>query len=354
MTELRDIKSMNIAELKEALKVLSIPAFHAAQIFRWLHLGVTSFDEMTDISKANREKLSNAFRISAPELIRRQESSDGTVKYLWRLSDGNCIESVFMRYHHGNSLCISTQAGCRMGCVFCASTVLGLSRDLTPGEMLDEIIFVQKDTGLRVDSLVLMGTGEPLDNYDNTLKFLKLVSCEGGLNLGQRHISLSTCGLVPRIRELSEEGLGITLSVSLHAPTDELRGELMPVNRAYPLDALIPACKDYFAKTGRRISFEYAMIDGRNDTPECAKILAKLLGGMNAHVNLILLNKVKESPLEPSKDKNVKAFIACLEKNGVNVTVRRRMGRDIDAACGQLRRSVLEAEAMNDGKGECP
>ena len=349
---MRDIKTMNIAELKEAIKALSITAFHAAQIFRWLHLGVTSFEEMTDISKANREKLSSVFYISVPELVRRQESSDGTVKYLWRLSDGNCIESVFMRYRHGNSLCISTQAGCRMGCIFCASTLLGLSRDLTPGEMLDEIIFAQKDTGLRVDSLVLMGTGEPLDNYDNTLRFLRLVSCEGGLNLGQRHISLSTCGLVPRIRELAEEGLGITLSVSLHAPEDNLRSDLMPVNRAYPLRELIPACRDYFARTGRRISFEYAMIDGKNDTPECARALSKLLAGMNAHVNLILLNKVKESPLEPSKDKNVKAFIDFLEKNGINVTVRRRMGRDIDAACGQLRRSVLEG--VNNGREECP
>lgn len=352
MIQRRDIKSMDIAELREALKALSLPAFHAAQIFRWLHQGVTSFDEMTDLSKANRAKLAEVFEISVPSIVRRQESSDGTVKYLWQLSDGNCIECVFMRYHHGNSLCISTQAGCRMGCVFCASTKLGLSRNLTPGEMLDEIIFTQKDTGLRVDSLVLMGTGEPLDNYDNTLKFLRLVSCEGGLNLGQRHISLSTCGLVPRIRDLAEEDLGITLSVSLHSPEDEVRDVLMPVNRAWPLRELIPACRDYFEKTGRRISFEYAMISGKNDSRETAEKLSRLLRGLHAHVNLILLNRVKESPLLPSGDAAVREFTEHLRSRGINVTVRRRMGRDIDAACGQLRASHLTKEVT--GEEELP
>lgn len=345
--ELRDAKSMNVQELREAMKSLGLPAFHAGQIFRWFARGAESFDEMSDLSKAARETLKEHFYVSVPELAARQQSEDGTEKYLWRLRGGDCVESVFMRYHHGNSLCISTQAGCRMGCVFCASTKLGLSRGLTPGEMLDEVIFAQKTTGLRVDSLVLMGTGEPLDNFDNVMKFLELLTCPEGLNLGARHVSLSTCGLVPRIYDLAERDLAITLSVSLHAPENALRDQLMPVNRAYPLEQLIPACRDYFAKTGRRISFEYAMIRDRNDTSAMAERLCDLLEGLPAHVNLILLNPIRESPLQPSERGQVERFIAVLEKRGVNVTVRRRMGRDIDAACGQLRRRVMQNEEVS-------
>ncbi len=347
--ELLDVKSMDIGELKQLTADLELPAFHAEQIFRWFARGASDFDEMSDLSKAAREKLKARCRIFRPRLAASRTSVDGTVKFLWELAGGDCVESVFMRYRHGNSLCISTQAGCRMGCAFCASTRLGLSRNLTAGEMLDEVVFAQAETGLRVDSLVLMGTGEPLDNFDNVLKFISLVTSPDGVRLGARHISLSTCGLVPGIRRLAEKDLPITLSVSLHAPTDELRDRLMPVNRAHPLAELIPACRDYFAKTGRRISFEYAMIDGVNDTEECAQQLADLLEGLPAHINLILLNRIKESPLRPSDRAQVQRFVAALEKRGRNVTIRRRMGRDIDAACGQLRRSVLEAKREEEG-----
>ena len=341
-----DIKSMTQQELSAFLKELGEPSFRAKQIFSWLHRGVTSFEDMTNLSKPLRETLAERCFITAPTVARRQESRlDGTIKYLWELSDGNCIETVLMQYHHGNTVCISSQVGCRMGCAFCASTIAGKVRDLRPSEMLDQVLFTQLDAGREVSNIVLMGIGEPLDNMDNVLRFLELVNHPDGMHIGMRHISLSTCGVVPGIDALAEKQLQLTLSVSLHAPDSETRSRIMPVNRAYDVELLFDACHRYFEKTGRRISFEYALIDGVNDNDWQADLIAKKLRGMPGHVNLIPLNDVVESPYKPSR--RVAAFQKRLESHGVTATVRRSLGGDIDASCGQLRRKAMEEKGRS-------
>ena len=338
-----DIKSMTLGEISEALRAMGEPSFRGKQVFTWLHRGITDFDEMMNIPKSLREKLRAEYYITVPTVARKQVSKlDGTIKYLWELQDGNCIETVLMSYHHGNTVCISSQVGCRMGCKFCASGLNGKKRNLSAGEILDEILFMQKDSGEKVSNIVLMGTGEPLDNYDNVLKFLHLVSCPEGINIGQRHISLSTSGIADKIEALAKEKLQITLSVSLHAPDDETRSSIMPVNDAYPVERLMQACRYYFDTTGRRISYEYMMARDKTDRPWQAEKLAKLLRGRPGHVNLIPLNEVEESPLSPSKPETVRRFQQALEKRGVTATVRRKLGPDIDAACGQLRRREMK------------
>lgn len=333
------IKSMTLTEMGALFKELGQPAFRAKQVYTWLHKGVRSYDEMTNLPKDLRSLLAERYPITAPVAVRRQESQkDGTIKYLWELSDGNCVETVLMRYHYGNTVCISTEVGCRMGCAFCASTLGGLVRRLEPNEMLDQVLFTQVESGLPVSHIVLMGIGEPLDNFENVMRFLELVNSPEGMNISMRHISLSTCGLVPGIDKLAEEKLQLTLSVSLHAPTDQIRNTIMPVNKAYPTEELLQACRRYYEKTGRRISFEYAMINGVNDTPEAAKTLLKRLKGLPAHMNLIPLNHVEESPLKPSTRQSVMRFQQILEEGGIPATVRRTLGGDIDASCGQLRR----------------
>jgi len=344
MEEKIDLRSLHPSEYPALMAALGQPAYRAKQIFHWLSRGVASFDEMSDLPLALRQTLAERCLLGAPEILRRQEAKDGTIKYLFGLRDGNSIESVLMRYDYGDSICLSTQAGCRMGCAFCASYDPARSRNLTAGEILEQVLFAQRDSGRKVSHIVLMGTGEPLDNYDNVMTFLRLVTHPDGLGLGMRHISLSTCGIVPRIRELAELRLQLTLSVSLHAPSDELRDRIMPVNKKYPLGVLMPACRDYFEKTGRRISFEYAMIAGFNDTPACADRLAALLRGMPAHVNLIPLNKVERSPLEPSSRDTIRRFQGRLESKNINATVRRSLGGEISAACGQLRRQQNEVD----------
>ena len=338
-----NLKSMTQPEIGAVLKELGQPAFRAKQVFTWLHKGVRSYDEMTNLPKQLRDQLAQQYPIRAPKVIRKQESQkDGTIKYLWELSDGNCVETVLMRYHYGNTVCISTEVGCRMGCAFCASTLGGLVRRLEPHEMLDQVLFTQVDSGLPVGHIVLMGIGEPLDNFDNVMRFLELVNSPDGMNISMRHISLSTCGLVPGIDRLAEKKLQLTLSVSLHAPTDEIRNTIMPVNKAYPTEELLQACRRYYATTGRRISFEYAMINGVNDTEEAAKLLLKRLKGLPAHMNLIPLNHVEESPLKPSTRQAVMRFQQILEDGGIPATVRRTLGGDIDASCGQLRRKYTK------------
>ena len=336
-----DLKSLSLQEMTDLLKSMGQPAFRGKQIFTWLHKGARSFDEMTNLPKTLRDCLAAECTLHVPQVARKQESKlDGTIKYLWELADGNCIESVLMRYHHGNTVCISSQVGCRMGCTFCASTIAGKVRDLTPAEMLDQVLFTQLESGLEISNIVLMGIGEPMDNLDNVLKFLELVNHPDGMNIGMRHISLSTCGVIPGIKRLSELGLQLTLSVSLHAPDDETRTRIMPVNRAYHVDDLFAACHEYFRKTGRRISFEYSMIDGVNDNDWQADLMAKRLKGMPGHINLIPLNDVVESPFKPSK--RIPAFQKRLESHGLTATIRRTLGGDIDASCGQLRRKAME------------
>ena len=339
------LKSMTIPEIGAVLKELGQPAFRAKQVYSWLHKGVRSYEEMTNLPKALRDTLESRYPICAPEVVRRQESQkDGTIKYLWKLSDGNCVETVLMRYHYGNTVCISTEVGCRMGCAFCASTLGGLVRPLEPYEMLDQVLFTQVDSGLPVSHIVLMGIGEPLDNLPNVLRFLELINSPEGMNISMRHISLSTCGLVPKIDELAEHKLQISLAISLHGPNNEIRNRIMPVNKAYPVEELLAACRRYYEKTSRRIHFEYAMIQGVNDSPEQAKELLALLKGLPAHVNLIPLNHVEESPLKPSTKAAVAAFQSILENGGVTATVRRTLGSDIDASCGQLRRKYTRQE----------
>lgn len=341
MEEKLDIKSMDIEELRAFCQTLGAPAYKAGQVFAWLHRGVLSFDGMTDQSKAFRTLLHEKALISSVRLVRRLESSlDGTIKYLFELADGECVETVRMCYSYGDSVCISTQAGCRMGCGFCASTIGGLRRSLHPSEMLDQILAVKADTGRAVSHVVLMGIGEPLDNYDNVVKFLHLLSCKGGLNISLRHVSLSTCGLVDRIYRLMELKLQLTLSVSLHAPNDAIRSSIMPVNRKWGVDALLTACRDYIKATGRRISFEYAMIDGVNDSPACAKELGERLRGMLCHVNLIPANPVKERTYQKSPAEKMERFRRILAGFGLTVTVRRTLGADIQASCGQLRQAA--------------
>lgn len=338
-----NLKSMTQAEICAVLKELGQPTFRAKQVYTWLHKGVRSYEEMTNLPKELRDVLAQKFPICSPEVIRKQESQkDGTIKYLWRLSDGNCVETVLMRYHYGNTVCISTEVGCKMGCAFCASTLGGLVRKLEPFEMLDQVLFTQVDSGLPVGHIVLMGIGEPLDNFENVMRFLELVNSPDGMNISMRHISLSTCGLVPGIEKLAQKKLQLTLSVSLHAPTDEIRNTIMPVNKAYPTEVLLQACRRYYEATGRRISFEYAMIDGVNDTEVAAKLLLKRLKGLPAHINLIPLNYVEESPLKPSTRQAVQKFQKILEDGGIPATVRRTLGGDIDASCGQLRRKYTK------------
>lgn len=349
-----DIKSMTPGELGAYLKDRGQPAFRAKQVFQWLHRGVTDFAEMSDLPLNLRRALSEECRITAPTVARKQVSAlDGTIKYLWRLQDGNCIETVLMQYEHGNTVCVSCQVGCNMGCVFCASTRGGKVRDLAPSEILDQVIFTQKDSGLKISNIVMMGIGEPMDNFDSVLRFLSLVNAPEGLNIGMRHISLSTCGLTEKIDKLASLGLQLTLSVSLHAPDDETRSRLMPVNRSIGVKKLMERCRHYFEVTGRRISYEYAMIDGVNDSDAKAALLAELLRGQPAHVNLIPLNDIEESPLKPSR--RVRQFQQKLEACGVTATVRRKLGGDIDASCGQLRRKQLRSEEKSIGeKDEIP
>ncbi len=340
---MKDIKSMLPEEIEAELKAMGQPKFRATQIFEWLTRGVESFDEMSNLSKDLRAKLSEEFYISTLTCIKKQVScEDGTIKYLWQLPDGNAVETVVMQYKHGNTVCISSQVGCRQGCAFCASTIGGLVRSLEPSEMLNEVMYSQMESGLPISNIVLMGIGEPLDNFDNVMRFLELVNHPKGMNIGMRHISLSTCGLIEKFDKLADLNLQLTLAVSLHAPDDETRSQIMPANRGRGVDALIQACAEYHNKTGRRISFEYAMIDGVNDTPYHAKLLAKHVKRCNAHVNLIPLNHVDESKFEPSTPEHMKAFIKILKDAGVNATVRRKLGGDIDASCGQLRKKLAD------------
>ena len=340
-----NLKSMTLAEVTAALKEMGQPAFRGKQVYTWLHKGVRSYDEMSNLSKDLRSALAEKYPIAAPEVVRKQESAkDGTIKYLWRLADGNCVETVLMRYNYGNTVCISTEVGCRMGCAFCASTIGGLVRKLEPYEMLDEVLFTQIDSGLPISRIVLMGIGEPLDNFDNVMRFLELVNSEDGMNISMRHISLSTCGLVPKIDELAQRKLQISLAISLHGPNDAIRDKIMPVNKAYPIEVLLAACRRYFEATSRRIHFEYAMIDGVNDREEDAKELLRRLKGLPAHFNLIPLNHVEESPLKPSSKAAVARFQKILEDGGITATVRRTLGGDIDASCGQLRRKYNKGQ----------
>ena len=340
-----NLKSLTQPELADILKQLGQPAFRAKQVFTWLHKGVRSYDEMTNLPKQLREALARDYPLYIPKVVRKQESQkDGTIKYLWQLSDGNCVETVLMRYRYGNTVCISTEVGCRMGCAFCASTIGGLVRRLEPFEMLDEVLFTQIDSGLPISHIVLMGIGEPLDNFDNVMRFLELVNSAEGMNISMRHISLSTCGLVPKIDELAKRNLQLTLSVSLHAPNDGIRDTIMPVNKLYPSQELIDACRRYYEATSRRISFEYAMIGGVNDSRENAKELIRRMKGLPCHFNLIPLNHVEESPLKPSTREAVAAFQKTLESGGIPATVRRTLGGDIDASCGQLRRKYTKGK----------
>ena len=340
-----NLKSMTIPEIGAILKDMGQPAFRAKQVYTWLHKGVRSFEEMTNLPRDLRERLAENYPIYAPKVVRKQESQkDGTIKYLWQLADGNCVETVLMRYHYGNTVCISSEVGCLMGCAFCASTLGGLVRRLEPHEMLDQVLFTQIDSGLPISHIVLMGIGEPLDNFDNVMRFLELVNSPEGMNISMRHISLSTCGLVPKIDELAKRKLQITLSVSLHAPNDQTRNTIMPVNKAYPTEELLSACRRYYQATSRRISFEYAMIDGVNDSAEDAKELIRRLKGLPAHFNLIPLNHVEESPLKPSSKNAVSRFQKTLEDAGITATVRRTLGSDIDASCGQLRRKYTKEQ----------
>ena len=338
-----NLKNLTLPELAETIKALGQPPFRAKQVYSWLHKGVRSYEEMTNLPQNLRDRLGENYPIQAPTVVRRQESrKDGTIKYLWQLSDGNCVETVLMRYHYGNTVCISTEVGCRMGCAFCASTLGGLVRRLEPFEMLDQVLFTQVDSGLPISHIVLMGIGEPLDNFDNVMRFLELVNSAEGMNISMRHISLSTCGLVPKIDELAKRNLQLTLSVSLHAPNDGIRDTIMPVNKLYPSQELIDACRRYYEATSRRISFEYAMIGGVNDSRENAKELIRRMKGLPCHFNLIPLNHVEESPLKPSTREAVAAFQKTLEDGGIPATVRRTLGGDIDASCGQLRRKYTK------------
>ncbi len=336
-----DLKDFSFSELQAYLEELGEKKFRAKQIFKWLHLGVTSYDEMTDISKELRKKLLDESYVSTLDIERKLVSKlDGTVKYLFRLPDGNCIESVVMRYHHGLTICISSQVGCRMGCKFCASTIGGLYRSLTPGEILNQVIFAQKDLGERISNIVIMGIGEPLDNYDNIVKFLRNVNDENGLNIGLRHITLSTCGIVPNIKRLADEDMPITLTISLHGPNDTIRGSIMPVNKKYNISELMDACKYYYNKTKRRISFEYSLIKGVNDSMNDACELAELIRPLHAHVNLIPVNNVEEREYEQGTKEEINSFLNRLKELGINATVRRELGSDISASCGQLRKKT--------------
>ncbi len=344
MNNKKDIKSYNLTELKKEIESINEKPFRAKQIYQWLHIEkVTSFDAMTNISKDLRRKLSEKYYI--PEIKKVDvliSKIDGTRKYLFEIEGGSIIESVLMRYHHGNSVCISTQSGCRMGCKFCASTLNGLERNLKPSELLGQIYEIEKDIDEKVSNIVLMGSGEPLDNFDNVVKFLQLITDENGANISQRNITLSTCGLVPKINQLADMHLQITLALSLHASNNETRKKLMPIAYKYTIDEIIDACKNYFKKTGRRITFEYSLVAGQNDSKQEADELSNLIKGINCHVNLIPVNPIKERDfVQPTKEA-AKQFKSRLEKNRINVTIRREMGRDINGACGQLRNNAMK------------
>ena len=341
-----DIKSMDLDELKTFVKEMNEPEFRAKQLFEWMHKSlISSFDECTNLSKSFREKLKESTSLTNLKAVEIFKSKlDGTQKYLFALEDGNIIESVRMKYEHGNSVCISSQVGCRMGCKFCASTLDGLVRNLSASEMLDQIYSIQKLLGERISNIVVMGSGEPMDNYDNIVKFVKIISSDMGLNISQRNITVSTCGIVPKIRALADEGLSITLALSLHAPNDEIRKTIMPVANKYALKDVISACDYYFKKTGRRVSYEYSLVAGVNDNIKEAMNLVKLVNGRNIHINLIPVNPIKERDFKQSDKLKIKAFRDFLEKHKVNATVRREMGRDIDGACGQLRRRFIQSE----------
>ena len=350
MTDKTDLLSLDKSELIAFFEQIGEPKYRASQLFTQMHKGIL-LDEITNISKATKAKISASAYYSLPKIAKKLVSAiDGTVKYLFSLDDGNCIESVVMRYEHGITICISSQVGCRMGCRFCASTIDDRVRDLAPSELLGQIIAAQRDLSERISGVVMMGIGEPLDNYDNVIKFLRLVGDPDGLNIGYRHISLSTCGIVPKIFELAKEDLPITLSISLHAPSDEKRSEIMPINRKYGVGELLDACKKYFAVTGRRISFEYTLIAGKNDSEKDAEELAAVLNSklrsrndtMPIHVNLIPVNEVEERDFIRSGKKAIAAFSAVLEKRGIRATVRRKLGADINASCGQLRRNSMK------------
>ena len=343
-TELIDIKSLNYDELCKLTEELGEKKFRAGQLYQWMHQKLVSdFDQCTNLSVSFRDKLKEKCRLTALEPIRIQKSKlDGTQKFLFKLYDGNLIESVLMKYKHGNSVCISSQVGCRMGCRFCASTLDGMVRNLTASEMLDQIYRIQAISGERVHNVVVMGSGEPMDNYDNLLKFIELLNDEKGLNISARNFTVSTCGLVPKIKELADCKLQITLAISLHAPHDELRKTMMPIANKYSIEEIIDACRYYLNQTNRRISFEYSLVKDVNDTPECASQLISLVRGMNCHINLIPVNPIKERDYEQSEKNAIHEFKGRLEKSGVNVTIRREMGRDIDGACGQLRKSYID------------
>ena len=353
--EKTDIKSLDYDELKDFFVSIGEKPFRAKQVYQWIHeKQADGFEEMTNLSKNLREKLAETCEYTCLENVQTLVSElDGTRKYLFRLSDGYVVESVLMRYQHGNSVCISTQVGCRMGCRFCASTIGGKTRDLTAGEMLDQIYRIQKDIGERVSNLVMMGTGEPLDNYDNAVKFIRMLSDEHGLNISQRNITLSTCGIVPRMRQLADEGFQITLALSLHAPNQEKRKALLPIAGKYEIHEAVDACRYYYEKTGRRITFEYSLVGGQNDSKEDAKQLYELIHGINCHVNLIPVNPVKERSYVQSERKVIVEFKNKLENCGINVTIRREMGRDIGGACGQLRKSYMDKEKRSKGMRSC-
>lgn len=343
----KDIVSMTCAEIEQELQSMGEPAYRGRQIYSWLGRGVRDFEQMSNLPAPLRQRLKEEFHLYAPRVLSKQVSRiDGTIKYLWELYDGNAVETVLMSYKHGNTVCVSSQVGCRQGCAFCASTIGGLVRSLLPSEILDEVLFTQLDSGKTISNIVLMGIGEPLDNFDNVMRFLELVNDPAGMNIGMRHISLSTCGITERFEDLAARDLQLTLSVSLHAPDDETRSRLMPANRGRGVEQLMACCRDYYTKTGRRISFEYAMIDGVNDSEHHARLLAKHARDVHAHVNLIPLNHVEERQFKPSTPEHMRAFIRILEEEGVNVTVRRRLGSDVDASCGQLRRKMEKREGQ--------
>lgn len=342
----KDIKSMTLEEVTEEMAALGEKSFRAKQLYDWIHVKLAEdFDSMSSLSKRLRDKLKERYSLTSLKVVgERMSQADGTRKYLFGLEDGNIIESVWMQYRHGNSVCISSQVGCRMGCRFCASTLDGLERNLRPSEMLDQIYRIQSITGERVSNVVVMGSGEPMDNYDNVIRFLRLISHEKGLNISQRNLTISTCGIVPGIRRFAEEGLQVTLALSLHAPNDEVRRTLMPIANSYKLTDVLEACRYYFQKTGRRLTFEYSLVQGVNDNLKEAAALARLIKDQHGHVNLIPVNPIKERDYVQSGQKAIQEFKGYLEKNGINVTVRREMGRDIGGACGQLRKSYMEGE----------
>ena len=340
---MKNIKNFTLDELKEEMQNLGEKPFRATQIFHWLYVEkVKSFDEMTDLSVALREKLNEEYTMCNFKILRKLEASDGTKKYLFDVLDGNAIETVLMEYHHGKTICVSSQIGCKMGCKFCASTGIPFVRSLTAGEIVEQLLAVEQDTGDRISNIVFMGIGEPLDNYDNVIKAIRIINHPKGINIGARHISVSTSGLVPKIYDLAKENIPCTLSISLHATNDEKRSSMMPVNNAFNIEKLIQACKDYIAVTNRRISFEYALAKDNNDNLEDAKELVKLLRGMNAHVNLIPINKIENGAYTKSTNENIIKFRDYLNDHGIVATIRRELGSDIDAACGQLRRKSLK------------